>query len=139
MTRFVDSASASYPDGGCLAWTIVAASFMVSFLQDGFRDSFGLILPTISSHFNIGRAEADLMHLPAMDIVEVYLSRNLGLATGIAAAGSGFGQFVLAPAIHVMEDTFWLEGTFYTRGAVVSSAVFFALIYRKKFWSRSGK
>ena len=25
------------PDGGCLAWTIVAASFMVSFLQDGFR------------------------------------------------------------------------------------------------------
>ena len=25
------------PDGGCLAWTIVASSFMVSFLQDGFR------------------------------------------------------------------------------------------------------
>ena len=25
------------PDGGCLAWTIVVASFMVSFLQDGFR------------------------------------------------------------------------------------------------------
>ena len=54
------STSASHPDGGCLAWTIVAASFMVSFLQDGFRDSFGLILPTISSHFNIGRAEAAL-------------------------------------------------------------------------------
>ena len=27
------------PDGGCLAWTIVASSFMVSFLQDGFRFS----------------------------------------------------------------------------------------------------
>ena len=31
------------PDGGCLAWTIVAASFMVSFLQDGFR--FVMIFP----------------------------------------------------------------------------------------------
>ena len=29
--------SSGKPDGGCLAWTIVASSFMVSFLQDGFR------------------------------------------------------------------------------------------------------
>ena len=59
MTRFVDSASASHPDGGCLAWTIVAASFMVSFLQDVLSDSFvsaaisilaeqKLLLPTLS-------------------------------------------------------------------------------------------
>ena len=145
-----------------MAWTIVAASFMVSFLQDGFRDSFGLLLPTVSQHFGVGRAEAALtnsimtfltlgsgplaafmvkrlghrivtligvslatlglfiaafyidtseapnifilylsigvmtglgfgfMYLPAMDIVEVYFSRNLGLATGIAAAGSPY-------------------------------------------------
>ena len=68
---------AEKPDGGCLAWTIVASSFMVSFLQDGFRfavaskvedyshfftfrDSFGLLLPTIADHFNVGRAEASL-------------------------------------------------------------------------------
>ena len=71
-----------------------------------------------------------LIYLPAMDIVQVYFRRNLGLATGIAAAGSGFGQFVLAPAIHAVEDTLGLEGTFNTLGAVVSFAVFFALIYR---------
>ena len=28
--------SGEKPDGGVLAWTIVASSFMVSFLQDGF-------------------------------------------------------------------------------------------------------
>ena len=31
---------------------------MVSFLHDGFRDSFGLILPSICNHFTVGRAEA---------------------------------------------------------------------------------
>ena len=72
-----------------------------------------------------------LMYLPAMDIVQVYFSRNLGLATGIAAAGSGFG--------HVVEDTLGLEGTCYTLGAVVSSAVFFALIYRMPNRRSSGE
>jgi len=192
----------SHLDGGCLAWTIVAASFMVSFLQDGFRDSFGLLMPTISDHFKVGRAEATLtnsimtfltlgsgplaafmvkklghrivthigvalstaglfiaayyigtseapnilvlylsvgvmtglgfgfMYLPAMDIVEVYFNRNLGLATGIAAAGSGFGQFIMAPLIHVAEESLRLEGTFYILAGVVSSAVIFGFIYR---------
>ena len=192
----------SHPDGGCLAWTIVAASFMVSFLQDGFRDSFGLILPVVSKQFGVGRAEAaltnsimtfltlgsgplvavmvkkfghrivtlvgvclstiglflagvyidrsdapsilvlyltvgvlvglgfGLMYLPAMDIVEIYFSKNLGVATGIAAAGSGFGQFVMAPAIHIVQEQLGLEGTFYTLGGVVSTAVIFGLIYK---------
>ena len=44
--------TSSHLDGGCLAWTIVAASFMVSFLQDGFRDSFGLLLPTVTQWWN---------------------------------------------------------------------------------------
>ena len=156
----------SHPDGGCWAWTIVFASFMVSFLQDGFRDSFGMLLPSLAQHFGVGRAEASLtlstmtlltlgcgplaaglvarlghrvttllgvlcatsgmlgaglylqdqgqqqgsiavihltvggmvglgfglMYLPAMDIVTHYFSRRLGLATGVAAAGSGLGQ-----------------------------------------------
>ena len=37
------------------------------------------------------------MYLPAMTIIDHWFSRNMGLATGIAAAGSGVGQFVLAP------------------------------------------
>ena len=49
-----------HPDGGCMAWIIVAASFMVSFLQDGFSNSFGIILPSISDNFGVGRAESSL-------------------------------------------------------------------------------
>ena len=211
------------PDGGCLAWTIVAASFMVSFLQDGFRDSFGLILPSICQHFRIGRADASLtnsimvfltlgsgplaaymvrklghrlttilgvvlsslgliiaglyvrmtvgyyesanitdvsdgdllpieghhpspmvlhlsiggmtglgfglMYLPAMDIVKLYFDTNLGLANGIAAAGSGFGQFVMAPIISLAEAHLGLDGTFLLLAGVVSCSLVFGLMY----------
>ena len=221
------------PDGGCFAWTIVAASFMVSFLQDGFRDSFGLILPSICNHFHVGRAEASftnsimvfltlgsgplaaymvkklghrlttvigvvmstigliiaglyiqmttdhhhppnttahhgfisgtptgsvdhleilegpapnilvlhisigvmtglgfgLMYLPAMDIVKVYFDANLGLANGIAAAGSGFGQFIMAPTINPVEEHLGLDGTMYVLVGVVSCSLVFGLMY----------
>ena len=64
------------PDGGCLAWSIVAASFMVSFIQvllqvyssltlnpqDGLIYSFGLLLPVISTTFGAGKTEASLVH-----------------------------------------------------------------------------
>jgi len=194
--------SSGKPDGGCLAWTIVASSFMVSFLQDGFRDSFGLLLPNIADHFKVGRAEAaltssfmtlltlgsgplvaalltsnghrkvtlagvllattglllsalyiqlstapcivvlyitiglltglgfGLMYLPAMDIVEHFFSRRLGLAMGLACCGSGFGQFVLAPLIHLATEHLGLTGTLYCLSATVAAAVFFALLYR---------
>ena len=39
------------------------------------------------------------MYLPAMTIIDHWFSSNMGLATGIAAAGSGVGQFVLSPLI----------------------------------------
>eukprot|EP00092_Neocalanus_flemingeri_P017707 GFUD01019160.1.p1 GENE.GFUD01019160.1~~GFUD01019160.1.p1 ORF type:complete len:452 (+),score=88.21 GFUD01019160.1:104-1459(+) len=221
------------PDGGCFAWTIVAASFMVSFLQDGFRDSFGLILPAICNHFDVGRAEASLtnslmvfltlgsgplaawmvkrlghrlttvigvvlsalgliiaglyiqmtsdhhhqqnatwhqgfnqgtptgsvdhleilkvpapnilvlhisigvmtglgfglMYLPAMDIVKVYFDANLGLANGIAAAGSGFGQFIMAPTINLVQEHLGLDGTMYVLAGVVAFSLLFGLMY----------
>ena len=47
-------------DGGMLGWTMVFASFMTSFIQDGFRYSFGLLLPQVEDHFSVGRAEASL-------------------------------------------------------------------------------
>lgn len=152
------------PDGGCLAWSIVAASSIVSFIQDGFLYSFGLLLPVLSTEFGVSKTEASLVHTlmsfmtlgsgpvvaemtkrfghravsvagtllamaglaaaglyffrankptiemiylfvgiftgfgfgmmytPAMDIIEHYFDR----AIGIAAAGSGLGQFAIA-------------------------------------------
>ena len=71
-----------------------------------------------------------LMYLPAMDIVEHFFSRRLGLAMGLACCGSGFGQFVLAPGIHLATDHFGIVGTLYLLSATVAAAVFFALFYR---------
>ena len=71
-----------------------------------------------------------LMYLPAMDIVEHFFSRRLGLAMGLACCGSGFGQFVLAPLIHLATEHLGLTGTLYCLSATVAAAVFFALLYR---------
>ena len=169
------------------------ASFFISFLQDGFTYSFGLLLPKISQHFQVGRGEAaltssvmiflifasgplvaglttkhghravtllgvaissaglltaavyihlmsvpnilvlylsvglltglgfGLMYLPAWDIVEVYFDRRLGLATGVAAAGSGLGQLVFSPVFHHAELQLGLEGTLYLLAGLVAT------------------
>ena len=153
------------PDGGCTAWTVVAASFMISLIQEGFSYSFGLLVPRISHKFQVGRAESSLtssififltfasgpmvavltnkfghrlvticgvllsscglliaaayihlssspsifvlyisvgfitglgfglVYLPAWDIIEIYFDKRLGLATGVAAAGAGVGEW----------------------------------------------
>ena len=41
-----------------MAWTVVAASFTLSFLGWGIIYSFGVLLPLLASHFQVGRAEA---------------------------------------------------------------------------------
>eukprot|EP00090_Calanus_glacialis_P038520 TRINITY_DN67193_c0_g1_i1.p1 TRINITY_DN67193_c0_g1~~TRINITY_DN67193_c0_g1_i1.p1 ORF type:complete len:438 (-),score=57.67 TRINITY_DN67193_c0_g1_i1:257-1570(-) len=46
------------PDGGLLAWIIVAASFMISALQDGFMYGFGVLVPSISQQLGVGRGPA---------------------------------------------------------------------------------
>ena len=55
-----ESSVSRRPDGGCTAWLVVAASFMISLIQEGATYSFGLLLPRISERFNVGRAEAAL-------------------------------------------------------------------------------
>ena len=42
---------------GCLPWLIVFASFAVSFIQVGFSYSYGLLLPSVASHFQVSRAD----------------------------------------------------------------------------------
>ena len=71
-----------------------------------------------------------LMYLPAMDIVDHFFSRRLGLAMGLACCGSGFGQFVLAPLLQLAIQHLGLTGTLYCLSATVAAAVFFVLLYR---------
>ena len=51
-----------------------------------------------------------MMYLPAMDIVNHFFSRRLGLAMGVASCGSGLGAMVLAPLIQLMIDQLQLAG-----------------------------
>jgi len=77
-----------------------------------------------------------LMYLPAMDIVPHYFDRRLGLATGIAAAGSGVGQVVLAPVLHLGTKNLGLGSTLLCLAALVASAAAFALLYKlPKDWA----
>ena len=62
-----------------------------------------------------------LMYLPAWDIIEVYFDRRLGLATGVAAAGSGLGQLVFSPVFHHAELHLGLEGTLYLLAGLVTT------------------
>ena len=178
------------------------ASFFISFLQDGFTYSFGLLLPRISQHFQVGRGEAalsssimiflifaigplvaalttkyghravtllgvavssfglltaavyihlinvpnivvlyltvglltglgfGLMYLPAWDIIELYFDRRLGLATGLAAAGSGLGQLVFSPVFHHAELHLGLEGTLYLLAGLVATGAGAAYLFK---------
>ena len=193
------------PDGGCRAWTIVFASFMVSFLQDGLAYSFGVLVPLLATHYQVGRAETSvtmsimtflnfvtgliggflvkrigyrftnllgafftiagliasglvidhtpaepssivalyatlggmvgfgfgLMYFPAMEIVPLYFSRRLGIANGVATAGSGAGQMVLAPGLQVLTSSLGLGQAFYVMAAVVAPAALFGCLYKK--------
>ena len=190
------------PDGGCLAWSIVAASSMVSFIQDGFIYSFGVMLPVLSKDFGVNKKEASLvnslttfmtlgsglvvagwtkkfghrgvsvagtllamaglaaaglyislvneptigiiylcvgiltgfgfgmMYLPAMDIIEHYFSSRLNTASGIATAGSGLGQTVIAPLLQLIREGLSLTETFFCLVGLVAIALPFVLIYR---------
>ena len=195
----------SVPEGGWRAWITVLASFMVHFLQNGFRDSFGLLLPSIRKNFQVGHAEAattnsimmflilsssplaacmikkvghrltmgigvgisalglliagghidrcgrhgilpnivvlymavggmtglgfGLIYLPSIDILKLYFHRKLGLANGISNAGSGLGQFFLAPIINVVEEEYGLSGLFYVLSAIVGFSIVFCFAF----------
>lgn len=49
------------PDGGFQAWLIVAASFIISSIQDGIGYSFGVFLPDLSRFFNASKASTTII------------------------------------------------------------------------------
>ena len=71
-----------------------------------------------------------LMYTTAMDIIERYFDQHLGLANGIAAAGSGLGQFALAQLLHFILQRLSLPHTFFCLAGLVAVALPFMLIYR---------
>ena len=87
------------PREGCLAWTIVFATFMIHVLQSGFSDSFGLILPAIKETFHASNTEACLANSLVVFLslgtspVSAWLSGRLGhrltMVAGVLLATTG--------------------------------------------------
>ena len=89
----------SVPEGGWRAWITVLASFMVHFLQNGFRDSFGLLVPSIRKSFQVGHAQAATTNsimmflilssspIAACMIKKVGHRVTMGIGVGISALG----------------------------------------------------
>ena len=71
-----------------------------------------------------------LMYLPAVDIVEHFFSRRLGLAMGLASCGAGIGTSVLAPLLSLATDHLGLAETLFCVSATVASVAFFTLPFR---------
>ena len=71
-----------------------------------------------------------LMYLPAMDIIERYFKENLGLANDIADAGSGLGQFIIAPLLQFIQENLSLADTLYCIAGIIAIALPFILVYR---------
>ena len=90
----------------------MAASFFISFLQDGFTYSFGLLLPRISEHFHVGRGEAALTSsimiflIFASGPLVAALTTKYGhrLVTVLGVAVSSSGLLMAAVYIHLVME-----------------------------------
>ena len=65
-----------------------------------------------------------------MTIMKMHFDRNLGIACGLAASGTGFGQFLMAPIVSVMLENYSLSGTLYFFAVIFFTSIFFCLIYK---------
>ena len=104
--------ASSRPDGGRTAWLVVAASFMISLIQEGATYSFGLLLPRISERFSVGRAEAALTSSVFIFLtfgsgpLVASLTSRLGhrLVTILGVLLSALGLLVAAIYIHLSPE-----------------------------------
>lgn len=56
-----DTASPIAPDGGTWAWLAVFGCFMGNVIGDGVMYSFGVFLPNLKEHFNVGSFEISVI------------------------------------------------------------------------------
>ena len=80
-----------------------------------------------------------LTYLPAMTVIKMYFNKHLGLACGIANAGTGFGQFLMAPVITFLLKNFSLAIVLYFFGSTFLASFPLSFIFKsvKKTKDRS--
>jgi len=69
-------------------------------------------------------------YLPSVDILKMHFDKNLGLACGIAASGTGFGQFVMAPVVNTLQEHFGLSGTLFGFAVIFGASIFFCFLFK---------
>ena len=103
--------------GSCLSSTAFILTGIM--LHTGLIDILLYYLITgVMSGLGLG-----LLYMSAKAIVDEWFDKRLGLATGLANAGSGVGQLVLAPLLVLALDHLGLSTTFLVLGAVTSAGV----------------
>ena len=106
-------------------------------IAGGIVSCFGLCVSTLSPNVSIfiitvgviGGFGASLVFLPANIAIGYYFENKRALATGITHCGSGVGQFILAPFITFLSNTYsWKIVILIIGGFSLTCAIFGALI-----------
>ena len=103
--------------GSCLSSTAFIITGIL--LHTGFTNILLYYLITgVMSGLGLG-----LLYMSAKAIVNEWFDKRLGLATGLANAGSGVGQLALAPLLVLALDHLGLSVTFLVLGALTGVGV----------------
>ena len=68
-----------------------------------------------------------LLYMVARAVVNEWFDKRMGLATGLASAGSGVGQLVMAPLLVTAMDSLGLPPTFIILGSVTGAGILLGL------------
>ena len=71
-----------------------------------------------------------VMYLPSLTIIKLYFDTKLGLAMGLAASGTGFGEFIWAPIVGLVNKNFPLATNFYFFAGINFASLLFCFIYK---------
>ena len=71
-----------------------------------------------------------LIFLPAITGIVAYFDKKKAMATGIASSGSGFGTFIFAPIIHLLNENFGWAWTLMIIGALVLLCIPLGILFK---------
>lgn len=111
----------SYKVTGVAGSCVASTAFIITgaMLHSGLTNILPYYLVTgVMSGLGLG-----LLYMSAKAVVNEWFDKRLGLATGLANAGSGVGQLALAPLLVLALDHLGLAGTFLVLGLVTGVSV----------------
>ena len=71
-----------------------------------------------------------VMYLPSVTIIKFYFDSKLGLAMGLAASGTGFGEFLWSPIVGFINQNTALARNFFFFAGINFASLLFCFIYK---------